>query len=104
MDVQFAFLNSQPDSPGALIRKLRDAFDRLAQFLPLQNHRIRMILWKHTLEIWKVPSQLAAQQQALAELKEQVIVVARERERSIRVRLLPQLQNLAHRLARKQRA
>jgi hypothetical protein len=78
MNVQLAFLNPQPDGARALIGKLRHALNGLTQLLAIQRDKVRMILGKHALEIGKVPCQFAAQQQPLAKLKKQMVVVARK--------------------------
>src|SRR5579872_1727328 len=104
MNVQFAFLYPELNGAGAFIGELGDAFDRFPQFLAVERHRMRMILGQYPLEVREVPGKLSAQQQAIAELEEQMVLVAGKLNHRVRVGFSAQLQNLAHGLARQKSA
>ncbi len=99
MNFDFAFVNLHANGSRTFIGELRDAFDGGAQFFALQNHGVRMILRQHALEIREIAGQLAAQQQALADCEEQVVIVAGELTWPSSIDRPGQFQNLAHGLA-----
>src|SRR5579871_3157948 len=103
MDVQLAVMNAQLNGARTLVGKLRNTLNRFAQLLAIERDLVRMILGKHAVEVGKISRELAAQQQTVAKLKEQVIVVARKLHQCVRIPILLQLQNFSHRFARQKR-
>ncbi len=82
--MQFAGLHAQPDSARTFVGELRHTLDGLAQLFAIQSHRVRLVLRQHPFEIGKVAGQLPAEQQTLAKLEEQVILVAGKLQLCIR--------------------
>ena len=66
------------NSARPFVGELRHAFDRCPELFALQGHRIRLIFWQHAFVVWKIAGEFAAQQQAVTQLEEQVILIARK--------------------------
>ena len=101
MNFQLTFQNLNADGLRPLVRKLRHTFDRRFQFVLLHDQSVRVFFRKHPLVIGKIARQFPAQQQALVDPKEQMIVVARELNRLTRI-VASELLDLAHGLLRQQ--
>ena len=104
MNLHFVRRDAHADRARPLVGELRHAFDRAAQFFALQRHRVRLLFRQHAFVIRKIAGQLAAQQQAVAELEKQMIFVARKLHDRRRVGIARQFLQLLHRLLRQQRA
>src|SRR5579884_681456 len=92
MYADLAIGHLQPNRPRALVGKLRNALDRRAKLVPRQADGVAVFLRQHPLKIRKVAGQLAAQQQPVAKLEKQMILVAAERDLSIIAGILRQLE------------
>ena len=88
----------QADGTRTVIGKLGDPFDGGFQFVLGQVHGKGVLLGQYALIIGEVPGELAGEQEAIAELEEEVIVITGKSDLGIGSSVTGELEDLSHRL------